>query len=84
MQLFGPVLALLARILMAFAFSFFVPLAWAWYEDAMALRAVAPNCMVVRPPASAPSATQPAILNLEVMASVCLFEPAMQACHPAC
>lgn len=40
MQLFGPVLALLARILMAFAFSFFVPLAWAWYEDAMALRAV--------------------------------------------
>jgi trk system potassium uptake protein TrkH len=40
MQLFGPVLALLARILMAFAFAFFVPLAWAWYEDAMALRAV--------------------------------------------
>ena len=40
MQVFGPVLALLARILMAFAFSFFVPLAWAWYEDAMALRAV--------------------------------------------
>ena len=40
MQLFGPVLALLARILMAFAFTFLVPLAWAWHADAMALRAV--------------------------------------------
>lgn len=40
MQMFGPVLALLARTLMAFAFTFFVPLAWAWFEDAVALRAV--------------------------------------------
>ncbi len=40
MQLFGPVLALLARILMAFAFAFLVPLAWAWSEDGEALRAV--------------------------------------------
>ena len=40
MQLFGPVLALLARILMAFAFAFFVPLAWAWFADDVALRAV--------------------------------------------
>ncbi len=36
----GPVLALLSRILMAFAFAFLVPLAWAWFEDAEALRAV--------------------------------------------
>lgn len=40
MQLFGPVLALLARILMAFAFAFFVPLGWAWFADDVALRAV--------------------------------------------
>ena len=40
MQTFGPVLALLARILVAFAFAFLVPLAWAWFEDAEGLRAV--------------------------------------------
>ena len=40
MQTFGPVLALLARILVAFAFAFLVPLAWAWFEDAEYLRAV--------------------------------------------
>ena len=40
MQLFGPVLALLARILMAFAFAFFVPLGWAWFADDVALRTV--------------------------------------------
>lgn len=32
-EIWGPVLALLARILMAFAFAFWVPLAWAWFED---------------------------------------------------
>jgi trk system potassium uptake protein len=40
MQTFFPVLALLARIMMAFAFAFLVPLAWAWNNDAVALRAV--------------------------------------------
>jgi len=40
LQTFGPVLALLARILVAFAFAFLVPLAWAWGEDAERLRAV--------------------------------------------
>lgn len=40
MQTFGPVLALLARILVAFAFAFLVPLAWAWFEDTEHLLAV--------------------------------------------
>ena len=35
-----PALALLARILMAFSLAFLVPLAWAWSEDAPALREV--------------------------------------------
>lgn len=37
MRLFGPVLALLARVLMAFAFAFLVPLAWAWFGEAESL-----------------------------------------------
>ncbi len=40
MQLFGPVLALLSRILMAFAFAMLVPMAWALSEDAEHLRTV--------------------------------------------
>ena len=40
MQTFLPVFALLARIMMAFAFAFLVPLAWAWNNDDVALRAV--------------------------------------------
>ena len=40
MQLFGPVLALLSRILMAFAFAMLVPMAWALSEDADHLRTV--------------------------------------------
>ncbi len=40
MQLFGPALALLSRIVMAFAFAFLVPLAWAWFEDPEPLRAI--------------------------------------------
>ncbi len=40
MQIFLPALALLARILMAFSLAFLVPLAWAWAEDAPALRQV--------------------------------------------
>ena len=40
MQMFLPVLALLARILMAFSLAFLVPLAWAWFEDAVHLRNV--------------------------------------------
>ncbi|NIC40582.1 TrkH family potassium uptake protein [Aquabacterium sp. A08] len=43
-QLFGPALALLARITMAFAFAFLVPLAWAWFEDAESLRAIWGAC----------------------------------------
>ncbi|GAB3184924.1 TrkH family potassium uptake protein [Hydrogenophaga aquatica] len=44
MQLFGPVLALLARIVMAFAFAMLVPLAWAWPQDAEHLRTVWGGC----------------------------------------
>ena len=40
MQLFGPVLALLSRILMALAFAMLVPMAWALSEDADHLRTV--------------------------------------------
>lgn len=40
MHLFGPALALLSRIMMAFAFANLVPLGWAWFEDDEALRAV--------------------------------------------
>ena len=43
-QLFGPALALLARITMAFAFAFLVPLAWAWFEDAESLRTIWGAC----------------------------------------
>jgi trk system potassium uptake protein TrkH len=42
--MFLPVLALLSRILMAFSLAFLVPLAWAWSEDAPALRAVWGGC----------------------------------------
>lgn len=34
MYVLGPALALLSRIMMAFAFAFWVPLGWAWFEDA--------------------------------------------------
>ena len=44
MYLFGPALALLARIVMAFAFAFLVPLAWAWFEDPAPLRAIWGMC----------------------------------------
>ncbi len=44
MQMFLPVLALLSRILMAFSLAFLVPLAWAWAEDAPALRTVWAGC----------------------------------------
>jgi trk system potassium uptake protein len=44
LQLFGPALALLARIMMAFAFAFLVPLAWAWSEDPEPLRAIWAVC----------------------------------------
>jgi trk system potassium uptake protein TrkH len=40
MHIFGPALALLSRIIMAFAFAHLVPLAWAWFEDDEALRVV--------------------------------------------
>lgn len=40
MHLFGPALALLSRIIMAFAFANLVPLAWAWFADDELLRAV--------------------------------------------
>ena len=40
MSMFLPALALLSRILMAFSLTFLVPLAWAWAEDAPALREV--------------------------------------------
>lgn len=40
MYVLGPALALLSRIMMAFAFAFLVPLAWAWFEDAESLRAI--------------------------------------------
>lgn len=40
MQMFLPALALLSRIIMAFSLAFLVPLAWAWAEDAPALREV--------------------------------------------
>jgi trk system potassium uptake protein len=44
LQLFGPALALLARIMMAFAFAFLVPLAWAWFEDPEPLRTLWAVC----------------------------------------
>ncbi|MDP3700326.1 MAG: potassium transporter TrkG [Hylemonella sp.] len=47
MQMFLPVLALLSRILMAFSLAFLVPLAWAWAEDAPALRAVWGGCFAL-------------------------------------
>jgi len=40
MQVFGPALALLSRIIMAFAFANLVPLGWAWFEDEETLRLV--------------------------------------------
>lgn len=40
MHVFGPALALLSRIIMAFAFANLVPLGWAWFEDDEALRLV--------------------------------------------
>lgn len=40
LQTFFPVLAVLARVLVAFSFASLVPLAWAWFEDAEALRMV--------------------------------------------
>ena len=40
MQFFGPALALLSRIMMAFAFANLVPLGWDWFEDGGRLRAV--------------------------------------------
>jgi trk system potassium uptake protein TrkH len=40
MHIFGPALALLSRIVMAFAFAFLVPLAWAWSQDPEHLRAI--------------------------------------------
>ena len=40
MYVLGPALALLSRIMMAFAFAFWVPMAWAWFEDAEHLLAV--------------------------------------------
>ncbi len=39
-----PVLALLSRILMAFSLAFLVPLGWAWFADAPALRGVWAGC----------------------------------------
>ena len=39
-SIFGPVLALLARIMMAFAFAFLVPLTWGWALDLDYLRAI--------------------------------------------
>ena len=40
MYVLGPALALLSRIMMAFSFAFWVPMAWAWFGDAEHLLAV--------------------------------------------
>ncbi len=40
MYVLGPALALLSRIMMAFSFAFWVPMAWAWFGDADHLLAV--------------------------------------------
>jgi trk system potassium uptake protein len=40
MYVLGPALALLSRIMMAFSFAFWVPMAWAWFGDTEHLLAV--------------------------------------------
>jgi trk system potassium uptake protein TrkH len=47
MTSFAPVLNVLARVMVGFAFMFLVPLAWAWSLDAVALREIWLKCMAL-------------------------------------